>query len=87
MDKVISVGVEMFFSILTDIEKYFGFVSSENNKLFFEVDFIECLLVFALLVWVEGCWHGGYGFRMVLSLIIDRYLNGFVRLFYSQKVD
>ena len=54
MDKVISVGIEMFFSIFTDIEKYFGFVLTEKNKLFFEVEFIECLLVFALLVWGEG---------------------------------
>ena len=54
MDKVISVGVETFFSILTNVEKYFGFVISEKNKLFFEVDFIECLLVFAFLVWSAG---------------------------------
>ena len=54
VDKVVAVGVEMLFSILTNIEKYFGFVLNEKNKLFFEVDFIECLLVFALLIWGVG---------------------------------
>ena len=44
----------MRFSILTDIEKYFGFVLSEKNKLFFEVFFIESFAVFAELVWVRG---------------------------------
>ena len=60
MDKVIPVGIEMFFSIFSDIEKYFGFVLTEKNKLFFEVEFIECLLVFALLVWGEEGVHGVY---------------------------
>lgn len=59
VDKVIPVGVEMFFSIFTDIEKYFGFVISEKNKLFFEVDFIECFSVFFELVFGEWCVHIG----------------------------
>jgi len=58
VDKVVAVGVEMLFTILTNIEKYFGFVLSEKNKLFFEVYFIECLLEFAFLVWGEGGVHG-----------------------------
>ena len=53
-NKVIPVGIEIFFSIFTDIEKYFGFVLTEKNKLFFEVDFIESFAVFALLVRGEG---------------------------------
>lgn len=63
VDKVITVEVRMFFSIFTEIEKYFGFVLSEKDKLLFEVFFIKGLLVFALMVWVEGCFH--------LSIIIQ----------------
>ena len=57
MDKVITGGAKLRFSILTDIEKYFGFVLSEKNKLFFEVYFIECLLVFAFLVFDNYGFH------------------------------
>ena len=53
-NKVVVVAGKMFFSIFANSEKYFGFVLTEKNKLFFEVDFIECLLVFAFLVWSEG---------------------------------
>ena len=56
-NKVVVVAGKMFFSIFTDIEKNFGFVLSEKNKLFFEVDFIKVLLVFAELVWGKGWGH------------------------------
>ena len=56
-NKVVAVAGKMFFSIFANSEKYLRFLLSEKNKLFFEVDFIKVLLVFAELVWGKGWGH------------------------------
>ena len=58
-NKVVAVAGKMFFSIFANSEKYFRFLLSEKNKLFFEVDFIESFTMFVELVWGERCVHTG----------------------------
>ena len=69
MDKVIPVGIEMFFSIFANSEKYFRFLLSEKNKLIFEVLFIEGFPMFTELVFGEVWSHGVEGFSIQLNLI------------------
>ena len=68
-NKVVAVAGKMFFSIFANSEKYFRFLLSEKNKLFFEVDFIESFAVFPELVFGEGWGHGVVGFSIQLNLI------------------
>ena len=57
--KLVAVAAEMLNTVFANVAQYFRFVLSEKNKLFFEVDFIEGLLVLAFLICGEGCVHIG----------------------------